>query len=166
MDARLRKLFNTCLRTGTFPSAWKSAKLVFLYKERKSAEQPSAYRPICLLDKVGKMFERIIAGRIVRHLSREGPDLSEEQFGFREGRSTTDAIMCFKAFSNQIVEEERMAVSLDIVNVFNSLPWEHMGVAMEYHSFSQYIREVIWDYFRDKTFQFSDGLERIDGRPM
>ncbi|XP_067211680.1 uncharacterized protein [Linepithema humile] len=58
VGARLRRLYNACLRTGTFPSLWKKANLVLLRKEGKPAEQPSAYRPICLLDKVGKLFER------------------------------------------------------------------------------------------------------------
>jgi len=38
-----------------------------------------------------EIFERILATRLVQHLSRNG-DLHEEQYGFREGRSTIDAI--------------------------------------------------------------------------
>jgi len=43
-----------------------------------------------------------------------------------------------------------LAVSLDIVNAFNSLPWEHIGEAMEYHGLFQYLRDVLWDYFRGR----------------
>nr|XP_012227646.1 PREDICTED: uncharacterized protein LOC105675229 [Linepithema humile] len=128
VGARLRRMYNTCLRTGAFPSLWKRANLVLLRKKGKPAEQPSAYRPICLLDEVGKLFEKIIAGRIVQHLSQDVPNLLEDQFGFREGRSTTDAITHLRALSDQIVGEGdvALAVSLDIVNAFNSLPWEHV----------------------------------------
>ncbi|KAG5316089.1 RTXE polymerase, partial [Pseudoatta argentina] len=70
----------------------RTARLVLLRKEGKPAESPSAYRPICLLDDVGKLLERVIAARIVRHLSRDGPDLSRGQYGFREGLSTIDAV--------------------------------------------------------------------------
>ncbi|XP_067216910.1 uncharacterized protein [Linepithema humile] len=157
-----RRLFNNCLRSDAFPFLWKEANLVLLRKEGKPAEQPSAYRPICLLNEVGKFFERVIAGRIVQHLSRTGPDLSEAQFGFRERRSTVDAIMHLKALSERITEKKvALAVSLDIVNAFNFLPWEFVGEAVEYHGFPQYIREVVWDYFRDRTLQYRDGLKRI-----
>lgn len=39
-------------------------------KEGKPKSSPSAYRPICLLGKVGKLFERIIANRVVVHMNR------------------------------------------------------------------------------------------------
>jgi len=52
MGARLRRLFEACLKAGTFPSTWKTAKLALLRKGGKPAEQPSAYRLICLLDEV------------------------------------------------------------------------------------------------------------------
>lgn len=43
-----------------------------------------------------------------------------------------------------------LAVSLDIVNAFNSFSWDYMGMAMEYYGLSQYLKDVIWDYFRDR----------------
>jgi len=109
LGARLRRLYTSCLRMGTFPSTWKRANLIFLRKEGKPAEHPSAYRPICLLDEVGKLFERIIANRLIQHLSQSGPELSEEQFGFRKGRSTTDAIAHLRALSDRIVGEGGVA---------------------------------------------------------
>lgn len=90
---KIRQLMNACLKEGKFSRVCKSARMVLLPKEGKPAGTPSAYRPICLLDKAGKLFERIIAARLRGHLSREGPDLADCQFGFREGLSTIDAIM-------------------------------------------------------------------------
>jgi len=51
--------------------------LVLLEKEERSADSPSAFRPIVLLDKAGKLFERILAARLVAHMERVGPDLSD-----------------------------------------------------------------------------------------
>ncbi|XP_076765240.1 uncharacterized protein LOC143432457 [Xylocopa sonorina] len=91
LGPRLRRLFTAVLRTGTFLPRWRFGRLVHLKKEGRDAESPSAYRPIVLLDEVGKLYERIVASRLSRHLSRDGPDLAECQFGFRGGRSTVDA---------------------------------------------------------------------------
>ena len=51
----------------------------------------SSYRPICLLDTVRKLLEEMILQRLQGHMVREN-GLSENQFGFRKGRSTVDAI--------------------------------------------------------------------------
>ncbi|XP_067210003.1 uncharacterized protein [Linepithema humile] len=47
---RMGRLFTACLRSGAFSSRWRRANLVLLQKDGKPPEQPSAYRPICLLD--------------------------------------------------------------------------------------------------------------------
>jgi hypothetical protein len=109
--------------------------MVLLLKEEKPAGTPSEYRPICLLDEADKLFERIIVARLRQHLSRTGPDLADCQYGFREARSTIDAIKRVKTLSETAVSRGRkvLAVSLDIANAFNSFPWDHIKGALEYH---------------------------------
>lgn len=70
---QLADIFTSCLQRGQFPSLWKEATLVLLHKKGKPAGNPSSYRPICLLDELAKVFERIIARRLVKHLERDGP---------------------------------------------------------------------------------------------
>ncbi|KAH8300619.1 hypothetical protein KR059_003709, partial [Drosophila kikkawai] len=50
-------IFNKCLAEGTFPERWKRQKLLLLPKPGKPAGEASSYRPICLLDTIGKVFE-------------------------------------------------------------------------------------------------------------
>ncbi|XP_020297412.1 uncharacterized protein LOC109861964 [Pseudomyrmex gracilis] len=100
---RLRHIFTKCLRTNWFPSKWKRARLILLRKGGRPADSPSAYRPICLLDEAGKLLERIIANRLVEHLSRMGPDLADCQYGFRERRSTVDAVFRLKSLTEASV---------------------------------------------------------------
>jgi len=45
--------FNQCLRTGTFFDSWKTATLVLLRKGMKPLDQPSSYRPLCLINSIG-----------------------------------------------------------------------------------------------------------------
>jgi len=86
-----------------------------------------------LLDEVGKIFERILATRLIQHISRNG-DLHEEQYGFHEGKSTIDAVKCVRSLAEAAISEGRvvMAISLDIKNAFNTLPWDRVGVIREY----------------------------------
>ncbi|KAL0860122.1 hypothetical protein ABMA27_010429 [Loxostege sticticalis] len=119
---------------------------------RRPTDSPSAYRPIVLLDEIGKLFERIISVRLVRHLEGTGPGLSEFQFGFRAGRSTIDALLRLRELAESAVSrgEVLLAVSLDIANAFNTLPWASIRRALEYHGVPAYLQAVIADYLNDR----------------
>ncbi|XP_025161631.1 uncharacterized protein LOC112590116 [Harpegnathos saltator] len=162
MSGTFVHLFTRALRERRFPPVWGRANVVLLRKEGKPEDSPSAYLPICLLDEAGKLFERIIAARPKRHMSREGPDLGDGQYGFREGRSTVDAVLHLKSLSGAIVSEGRVAVaiSLDIANAFNTLPWDRVVQAMRsYFRFPPYLTAVVEDYFRDDTLVLAGGRD-------
>lgn len=156
LGERFRLLLDSCLATRRFPTKWKSGRLVLLKKEGRPDNSPSGYRPIVLLDEAGKLFERILASRIVRHLTEVGPDLAECQYGFREGRSTIDAVKRVKALSDEAVARGGvlLAVSLDIANAFNTLPFSVVGEALRYHEVPSYLRQVVQDYLRDRCVLF------------
>ena len=61
-------VFNASLASGYFPKQFKSAILKLLPKERKDTTLHQNYRPIALLDNIGKMFEKIINTRLRRFL--------------------------------------------------------------------------------------------------
>ncbi|CAK1604311.1 unnamed protein product [Parnassius mnemosyne] len=148
---RLRLLFTSCLRSAT---AWKEVRLVLLKKEGRAADSPSAYRPnpICVLDEIDKLFGKIVATRLNRHLSRVSPDLADSQFGFRRERSTVDAIMRIRSLSEQALSQGgvALAISLDIVNAFNSPPWDAIRRALAHHQVPTYLQDGIEDYLRDR----------------
>ncbi|CAI6376028.1 unnamed protein product [Macrosiphum euphorbiae] len=64
----LLNTFNECVKTGIFFESWKIATLVLLRKRDKPLDQPSSYTPLCLINSIGKLFERLLKVRITRHL--------------------------------------------------------------------------------------------------
>lgn len=84
-------VFNSCLRGGIFPPIWKQAELVLLEKPQKGNETETSYRPICLISVIGKLLEKMINNRLQIELE-EKRLIHENQFGFRKGRSTIDAL--------------------------------------------------------------------------
>lgn len=164
MGDRLRDLFSACLASGRFPKPWTEGRLCLLRKEGRPVDSPSAYRPIVLLDDTGKLFERVVASRVIRHLEGTGPGLSEAQYGFRAGRSTIDALLWLKGWTQEAVREgERaLAISLDIANAFNSLPHATIREALRYHRVPLYLRRLLADYLQDREVlvQGRDGLRR------
>jgi hypothetical protein len=81
-------LFNAILRTQYFPPAWKHARVISILKPGKHPALPSSYRPISLLDTIGKVFEKILLSRILSEVGERGL-LRDEQFGFRPKHSTS-----------------------------------------------------------------------------
>lgn len=155
---RVQRLFNNCLKKGVFPSVWREAQLVLLRKEGKDVKTSSAYRPICLLDEAGKLYERILANRIVRHLKSVGPNLSEAQYGFRENMSTIDAIRHVRTLAEERTAQGGvvLAVSLDIANAFNSLPWHRIKESLRWHQMPGYLARIMDDYLRDRWVIYTD----------
>ena len=71
----IKGLFNGCLEKGRFPDIWKTAGFVLIPKPGKTNwEAPSSIRPICSINEVRRMMEKIIADRIWT----SGPRLSEK----------------------------------------------------------------------------------------
>lgn len=154
------KAFSACLMDCHFPVQWKRAALVLIPKTGCTAEGLPKCRPICLISEVGKIFERLIADRMKRWMA-DNPQhqLSENQFGFREGRSTCDALAAVK---NRIVRERAdggvtVAVSLDIENAFNSIPWWRIMEAMDEKEFPLYLRRLIKNYLRSRWVEYPTG---------
>lgn len=67
----LSNVFNSCLAHGFFLGKWKVVRLVLLRKGTKLLDIPSSYRPINLLNMIGKLFERVIKSHLEEHLIGE-----------------------------------------------------------------------------------------------
>lgn len=155
--------YNACLAERIFPERWKIQKLVLIPKGNKPPTDPSSYRPICLLDTVGKVFERIIYNRIEEY-SEGIRGLSENQHGFRKMRSTIDAIDDVANIARKAIDGKRWrkgskkycaVVTLDVKNAFNSANWDQILVALRSMKVPEYIRRLITSYFNNRTLMYS-----------
>ena len=70
---------------------WKEAVVRPHFKGKGDRTDPESYRPISVLPPIAKVFESMMASRIMSHFERS--DLfSEAQFGFRKGLSCEHAL--------------------------------------------------------------------------
>ncbi len=86
----LTKCFNKMLEVEWIPEEWAHEKLKMLHKG-KSKQKLDNYRGIAITSNVGKLFTRIIAGRI-SVIAEDQKWFGETQAAFRKGRSTQDHI--------------------------------------------------------------------------
>ena len=87
----LMELYNACLLRCYFPYVWKKARIIILKKPGKcNYTDIKSYRPISVLNALGKIFEKIIHKRLL-WCAKNGSWFSDRQHGFLENRSTETA---------------------------------------------------------------------------
>ncbi len=89
----LTHIINTSLHTGTFPTAFKQARVSPLLK--KPALNPALlenYRPVSLLPFIAKSLERVVFNQLSLFLAQNNI-LDNNQSGFRSGHSTETALL-------------------------------------------------------------------------
>ncbi|UYV81596.1 hypothetical protein LAZ67_20001650 [Cordylochernes scorpioides] len=140
----LSRLFNRCLDTGTFPEAWKVARVV-------------------LLEKSGKVLDSLLAQRL-KHWLESNELLSSFQHGFREGKSTTTAL-------NEVLEGVEMGlnkgawvlfVALDIDGAFNSMNWNKLMRNLMDMGCPDNLCSLVRDFLRDRRISLSFGGRKLE----
>lgn len=165
---QLLALYNSCLETGVFPARWKVARLALIEKGKGSdPDSPSSYRPICMLDTLGKLYEKLLKPRLDSAIGAVG-GLSPKQYGFRKGRSTINAI---SEVTNAVTSAETAChqarplvflVTLDVRNAFNSAKWEDiLGALRRFFDIPNYLLLVMSDYLRDRrvNYETTNGIK-------
>lgn len=84
-------LFNCSLSSGIFPSSWKNAFVVPLFKSGMRSEVTN-YRGICILSAIPKLFEKLVCKRIENAVHSI---INPNQHGFEKGRSTSTNLVVF-----------------------------------------------------------------------
>ena len=100
---------------------------MLIEKPRKNGDCMGAptYRPICLFDAMGKVFEKILVGRLTQELENWAA-LSNRQYGFRRGMSAIDAMRHVVRAVKRVTEKASqhkglcVLIALDIENAFNT----------------------------------------------
>ena len=82
----LANFFNICIAARVYPNSLKHAYVTPVYKKGKKDDVRN-HRPISIISNISKIFEEVIHNRLYPHF-HGNRILSENQFGFRRGKST------------------------------------------------------------------------------
>ena len=115
---------------------------------------PSSYRPISLLDTIGKLFEKILLTRIL-HVVSERSLMRDELFGFRPRHSTSLQLARLVERITRNFGEKRLtgAVFLDVAKAFDTVWIDGLLYKLTLLNFPSYIVHAISSYLRSRTFE-------------
>lgn len=112
---------NLSMSSGTFPSTLKMANVIPIFKTGEPHE-PANYRPISLLSTLSKIIEKVVNVRLLKYLESKEL-LAANQYGFRSGKSTEDAVNDLVNFTvNKNSEKQKcVGVFLDFSKAFDTV---------------------------------------------
>ena len=90
------------------PEQWKLAQVVGVFK-KGAADDPANYRPITLLQTCYKLYARVVANRLSAGLDAH---IRELQYGFRPGRSTSEAIYLIRRLQDLVDAKQHQVLYL------------------------------------------------------
>ena len=117
----LAYICNLSLATGVFPSDWKNAKVVPVFKAGCKSNVEN-YRPISVLSIVSKIIERAVHDQMYSYLSLNH-FLNPSQSGFRSQYSTATTVIDVEDFILKNMDEGKVtgAIFLDLKKAFDTV---------------------------------------------
>ena len=110
--------------TGIFPSDWKEAKVIPVYKSGTKSNMNN-YRPISIISIIAKTMEKLVHKQIYSYLQHNNI-LIEAQHGFRPLHSTASALLKITNKWYQNIDEGLLSgvVFLDLKKAFDTVNHE------------------------------------------
>ncbi|KAI2867955.1 hypothetical protein CBS115988_10984 [Aspergillus niger] len=129
----ITRIFAASIDLGYHPRKWRSARIVVLRKPGKSDYSiPGAYRPISLLNTLGKLLEAVMARRL-SYLAEHYGLLPDTQFGGRPGRTTEQALLVLTNAIDRAWYGQRVVtlVAFDLKGAFNGVNKTSLDIRLQ-----------------------------------
>lgn len=146
----LTNLINNCIASNIFPDQLKVASVVPVHKKGDKSDLNN-YRPVSLLPILSKVFEKLLKNQIISFFESNNL-FSDSQFGFRAGKSTTDALLNFVDFVTNCFEngEFCMATLNDLSRAFDLVSPDILLDKLKFYNFDDDSIDLIRSYLNNR----------------
>ena len=146
----LTEIINRSVEEGVFPSVLGLSRVIPIPKSGCTGD-PDGLRPIAILPVIAKIFEKVLKNQIMTHFE-EYNLFHDGQFGFRQGKSTTLALL---HLVNKVIEgeEDREVVGTlfcDLSKAFDCVPPGLLLDRLHRYNFNKKSLELIGSYFANR----------------
>jgi hypothetical protein len=160
----LTYIYNLCIDKCTFPSLFKQAKVIPLYKSG-DMNDPSNYRPISILSSLSKPLERHINSQLQTHLLKHNL-LHSNQSGFRPNHSCHTALTTMVEQWLENINNNRFtgALFVDFSKAFDVIDHDLLIRKLEYYKLSIDCIKLIRSFLCNR--QQSVCINRVTSDPL
>ena len=149
---------NEYLSMGYFPDLYKLGLIRFTGKPGKNHTLVENYRPISLLEVPGKIFERILHTRLLKHL-QDNNLINNNQYGFTKGKGTQTALA--KLYEIIAISQKRRhlcnVVSRDISKAFDKVWHNGLKYKMLHGNFPDIMLRVFCSFIDNRRAKIKIG---------
>lgn len=142
---------NSAISSGCFPKVFKKA---VVHPIHKSGDKYSVnnYRPISILPIMSKILEKIINKRLMHYLEAQNI-LASNQYGFRRGKSTEDAVASLvdHVVANLDKGTKCLGVFIDLSKAFDTIFIPYLLSKMNTIGIRGIPYKMLEDYLSDRT---------------
>ncbi|KAL1448140.1 hypothetical protein WDU94_003659 [Cyamophila willieti] len=151
----LSSIFNKSLLVGIFPSTWKTAVVVPIFK-KGSRFDVANYRPIALLSVLSKIFEKLVFKNLYAYIDKY---LSPLQHGFRQKMSTSTNILDFLNYVSKFIDRQNQVdvVYFDVAKAFDVVHHDLLLLKLEKYGLSTNYVKWFRSYLVDRSFKVKIG---------
>ena len=163
----MQDIINKIISSKSFPTAWKKAKVVPLYKNKGNTNNIDNYRPISLLPSLSKIAEKVMTKQMYNYLELMKL-LPETQFGFRQGRSTEQAIshLVYEIEKAKKSSTKIAVILLDFSKAFDVISHKILKEKLAKLGFSRNAVELITSYLSERTMRVCINGEFSKEKPL
>ena len=165
LSGSLSRLYNCCMREGYYPTCFKVARVVPVFKAEDPTEF-SNYRPVSVLPVLSQVFEKVIRSRLVRFLDRNKVTIPG-QYGFRSGHSTAMAILDMVEKIRGAWEKGNVAlgVLIDLKKAFDTVDHSILLAKLDHYGVRGTAHKLMSSYLENRSqYVVYDGYESDRGQ--
>ncbi|KAH6015937.1 hypothetical protein HBI07_073830 [Parastagonospora nodorum] len=156
----LETIFNAFLQFRLHPDHFKETITFVIQKPGKDAKVPTSYRPIAILNTIGKVYERIIANRL-KTLAQTHNLLPATQFG-APGRNTTLALehLLNGVYRGWLCKSKVSLLSLDLSGAYDHVDREQLLDTLISKGIPDWLVQIVWSFLSNRrSFIHMPGFE-------
>jgi len=146
----LLPIINETVTNGVFPDALKIARVIPIFKKGDKTNLNN-YRPISLLPVLSKVLEKVLNKQLTNKLD-ELHLIDDNQYGFRTGHGTEDAVVKFIDVIEKAKTEYRYVISIhvDVSKAFDSCDHEILKSKLKRIGLNAVSHELMSSYMKDR----------------
>ncbi|KAI5724481.1 hypothetical protein M8J77_003182 [Diaphorina citri] len=146
---KLHSIINDIYQSGNIPEDFSESKMVMIPK-KSNTKKCENFRTLSLLSHASKILTNIVKKRIEKIIDS---NIDNDQFGFRYGRGTREAIL-----SLRLIAEESLRVSkplyiafVDLQKAFDNVNWKIMMEILENIGIEFKDRRIIHNLYKNQV---------------